>query len=95
MSPEVVVSNIVNEKSEDKGHGNKFCLVADCNRQDHRQSKNNVNELKISFCACCSAVTYVSRVEVEVNQSHEHKYKEKSTGKLKVLLKSSVTPDFY
>ena len=47
MSPEVVVSNIVNEKSKDKRHGNKLCLVTDCNHEDHWQAENNVDELKI------------------------------------------------
>ena len=45
MTPEVVVSDIVNEQRKDERHRDKLCLVANGNHHNHGQSKDNVDEL--------------------------------------------------
>ena len=49
MTPEVVVSDIVNEERKDERNRNKLCLVANGNHHNHGQPKDDVDELRVTF----------------------------------------------
>lgn len=45
MAPEIVVSEVVNEKRKDERNRNELCFVANSNHHNHGQSKDDVDEL--------------------------------------------------
>ena len=109
MSPEIVISHIVNKECDNQCDTDEFCFISDGNHQDHWNTKNDVDHLNIFLISIrlddsygpyhmdltyglnlwsirygqyksygklsFSWITYVTRIEIEVNQSHEHENK--------------------
>ena len=90
MSPEVVISHVVNDKKEDKRNRNKLRFVACSDHENKWEAEDNGDHLKFgSDKSSLISVwkSYVLAVPVELDQSHEHQDHQKSARKLNILLK--------
>ena len=47
MTPEIIVSHVVNKERNNQCDTDKLGFVSNSNHQDHWNTKNNVNHLKI------------------------------------------------
>ena len=91
MSPEIIISHVVNKECNNQCDTDEFCFISNSNHQDHWNTKNDVDHLNIFLISIrlddsygqyksygklsFSWITYVTRIEIEVNQSHEHENK--------------------
>ena len=46
MSPEIVISHVVEEETEDEDDGDQLGLVSDCHHEHHWQTEQNRNHLQ-------------------------------------------------
>ena len=61
MSPEVVISHVVNDEEEDKRNRYKLRLVARSDHENKRESKENGNHLKFRIKSLLISVREILR----------------------------------